>query len=324
VEVIEVQALPVAIAALAVVTVGALVAAYGAAYGRQKARFTAARGGQPGGSDASRSAAATAQRRDRAPSVTRLLGRSDVRHRLQPEILRAGWLLRPSEFIAISALVAMGCGAVVALLSRSLVMALAGITIGACIPPVVMSSRQKQRDRALSRQLPDALDMIIAALRAGASLSAGLEVVEAQMHPPISQEIGHALDEVRFGISHATALRHIVERTGNYDIELVVIAMLTQIQMGGNLTEILGNIAQVIRERTKLEGEISAATAGGKMSASILAVLPFAIAFFIQVSNPVYLRPLYTTQLGIMLAAVSAILAVSGTYLMRRISTVDI
>jgi tight adherence protein B len=318
------QLLPLAIIALAAVMVGVLVAEYGAAYSRQKARFHAARGAQPGQPDGSRSAAAAERRRDRAPSVTRLLGRSGLRQQLQAQILRTGWLLRPSEFVAISALSAMGCAALVVLPSRSLVMTLGALAVGAYVPWVVMSGRQKQRDRALSQQLPDALDMITAALRAGASLAAGLEVVQAQMHPPISQEVGHALDEARFGISHATALRHIAERTGNYDVELAVTAMLTQIQMGGNLTEILDNIAGVIRDRTKLEGEIATATAAGKMSAAILTILPFAIAAAIQVMNPSYLRPLYTTQLGIVLSALSVVMVVAGTYLMQRIASVDI
>ena len=242
---------------------------------------------------------------------------------LQLEILRAGWLLRPSEFVAISSLAALGSAALLMLLSKSAVLGLVGAGLGGALPWMMLKSKQQLRSKSISAQLPDALDMLTSALRSGFSISRGLKLVETQMHPPISVEFGRVLEEVAFGISLPEALDGIVMRTQNYDLELLVAAIQTQLELGGNLAEVLDNISSMVRERVKLSGEISAATAEGRLSAGILVAMPFGIAVIISIVSKGYLEPLYTTPMGMVLMGVGVGLLLVGGLILKKLITID-
>ena len=195
---------------------------------------------------------------------------------------------------------------------------------GAAVPWVVMRSKQAQRSKALSSQIPDALDMLCSALRSGFAISRGMQLVQSQMHPPISVEFGRVLDETQYGISLPEALDGIVLRTRNYDIELLVAAVQTQLELGGNLAEVLTNISGMVRERVKLSGEISAATAEGRLSGGILLVMPFAMALAISIINPGYLSPLLHTPLGLLLLGVGVGLVLLGGIVLKKLITIEI
>lgn len=262
--------------------------------------------------------------RDHAATLSQLLRGYSWYEALQVELLRAGWLLRPSEFVALSALLALFGAAVLMLLTRSLPMGILIAAVGAALPYMLMKSKQAQRNKNLSAQLPDALDMLCSALRAGFSISRGLELVRSQMHPPISEEFGRVLEETQFGISLPEALDGIIVRSANYDVELVVAAIQTQLELGGNLAEVLTNISGMIRERVKLSGEIAAATAEGRFSAGILLAMPIAIAFAINIINPGYIEPLFTTTLGMIMLGVGGVLMVTGALIIRKLIAVEL
>ena len=262
--------------------------------------------------------------RDRAPIITSLLRRTEIQNALQLEILRAGWLLRPSELIAITAGAGM-LGAVIGLATsqRWLVAAL-GAGLGAAIPWVLLKTRQSSRAKALTAQIPEVMDMLASALRSGFSFLRGLQLVASQMHPPISEEFSQIVEEVQFGASVADALDNLIDRTQDYDLELVTSAVQTQLEIGGNLAEILDNIGGMIRERVKLSGEIATATAEGRMSASILLALPFGVAFMLNISNPTYMDPLFTEKLGNILLVIGGGLMVLGALIIKKLVTIDI
>ena len=265
-----------------------------------------------------------APRGDLAPTLTTALERARLLGNLQIDLLRAGLLLRPSEFAAIS----VGTGAVVAcivaILSKTMITALfvGAIAVGA--PYMWMKSRQSKRTRALSAQLPDALDMLGAALRSGFAFQRGLQLIRSQMHPPISEEFGRVVAETQFGVSLEAALDNLVIRTGNYDLELIVSAVQTQLSLGGNLAEILSNIAEMIRERVRLSGEISAATAEGRMSAGILLAMPFGVGILISISSPSYLAPLFHQPMGLMMIGAGGVLMLLGALIIKKMIDVDI
>jgi tight adherence protein B len=265
-----------------------------------------------------------AQPTDRAAVLSHLLSGLPWFESLQLQILQAGWLLRPSEFVALSGLAGLGLAAALMLLGKSAVLGLVGVVAGGAIPWMMLKSRQTARCKALSAQLPDALDMLTSALRSGFSIARGLKLIETQMHPPISVEFGRVLEEVSFGISLPEALDGLVMRTSNYDMELLVAAIQTQLELGGNLAEVLDNIAGMVRERVKLSGEISAATAEGRLSAGILVTMPFAIGVIISIVSPGYLQPLFHSPLGLMLLGVGAVLLLVGGLILKKMITVDI
>ena len=243
--------------------------------------------------------------------------------RLQLEILGAGWLLRPSEFVYVSALAALGGSAALLLLTRNTVLGILGLCAAAG-PWMLMRSKQSARSKQLSSQIPDALDMLCSALRSGFSISRGMQLVQSQMHPPIAIEFGRVLDEVQYGIALPEALDGIVLRTRNYDMELLVAAVQTQLELGGNLAEVLGNISGMVRERVKLAGEIGAATAEGRLSAGVLLVMPFAMALIIQIINPGYMAPLFHSPLGLMLLAAGIGLILFGGLVLKKLITIEL
>ncbi len=151
-----------------------------------------------------------------------------------------------------------------------------------------------------------------------------MQLIASQMHPPISEEFFRVVEEVQFGASVSEALDNLIDRTRDYDLELVVAAVQTQLEIGGNLAEILDNIGGMIRERVKLSGEIAAATAEGRMSAGILLALPFGIAFVMNITNPGYMTPLFTTHLGHILLLIGLALMGLGAIVIKKLVTIDI
>lgn len=263
-------------------------------------------------------------RNDAVPSLTRLLEGTPWAQRLQLELIRAGWLVRPSEFLALC----IGSGAVAcavgALLTHSLAqgMILAGVVAAA--PYLVLKSRQQRRSKMLTEQLPDALDMLSGSLRSGFSVLRAMQVVRSQMHPPIAEEFGRVVDEVQYGIPLENALDNLVARTGSYDLELIVSAVQTQLSVGGNLAEIFDSIGEMIRERVRLLGELQAATAEGRLSAGILLAMPFVMAFLVNIMSPGYLAPLFKSQLGLILVGMALVLMGFGAIVMRKLIDIDV
>ncbi|MGE5530785.1 MAG: type II secretion system F family protein [Bacteroidota bacterium] len=261
---------------------------------------------------------------DPAPLLTGFLQRSDFGRKLQTELLRAGLMLRPSEFLIISGICAL-TGSVAGLkLGHSVVFGVLLLGAGALGPYMHMKSKQTQRQRQISTQLPDALDLLSSSLRSGHSFLRGLQVVVTQMSPPITEEFERAIDEVRLGQSLDLALTHILDRTGNYDLELVISAVQTQLSIGGNLAEIMDNISSMIRERVRLAGEIAAATAEGRMSAGILGGMPFAMAFLINVVSPGYMAPLFTSTFGLILLGAAGGMMLTGILIIKKMLEIDI
>lgn len=261
---------------------------------------------------------------DPAPLLTGYLQNTNLGRRLQLELLRAGMLLRPSEFFIISLIAALAGGIIGTELGHSPIFGVLLGLAGAIGPYMQVKSKQAKRQRRLSNQIPDALDLLASSLRSGHSFLRGLQVVVAQMDPPITEEFEHVVDEVRLGQSLEVALSHVTTRTGNYDLELIMSAVQTQLAIGGNLAEVLDNIAGMIRERVRLAGEIAAATAEGRMSATLLGGMPFAMAFLINMVSPGYISPLFHKPLGLAMLGVAGGMMLVGILVIRKMLAVDL
>lgn len=261
---------------------------------------------------------------DPLPKLTEALERTQHWDQIQLELLRAGLLLRPSEALLICLIAGMTGLIAGWMLTANVVQGILLGGLGVVGPYMYMKSRAAKRQATLTSQLPDALDMLSAALRSGYALTRGFQVVSSQMHPPISEEFTRMLQEVQVGITVVDSLDGLLERTGSYDLELVVSAIQTQLTMGGNLSEVLDNIAGMIRERVRLQGEINAATSEGRMSASILVAMPIAMAVIISVINPGYLEPLFHERLGLMMLMAAGLLMITGIIIIKKLLDIDI
>ncbi|MBB5608643.1 MULTISPECIES: type II secretion system F family protein [unclassified Janthinobacterium] len=181
---------------------------------------------------------------------------------------------------------------------------------------------ERARTRRLERigmQLPDALDLMSRALRAGHAFPTSLKMVGDEMNAPLADEFRIAFDEVNFGIAMQDALMNLATRVPSTDVRYFVIAVLIQRETGGNLSELLDSIARIIRERMKLLGQVRVLSAEARLSAWILSLLPFAAAAVIQLTNPTFLDLLYHDPSGQKMLAGALVLMLIGIGIMRKI-----
>ncbi|MDP2847426.1 MAG: type II secretion system F family protein [Humidesulfovibrio sp.] len=198
---------------------------------------------------------------------------------------------------------------------------LAGIIGGLALCPAPFLRVRRQRAKrmaAFGRQLPDALDLIARALKAGNTFSGGMRMVADEFPDPIGPEFGITLDEINFGVDTGKALESMLSRVDCPDLRFFVVSVNIQRETGGNLSEIVGNTASLIRERFKLLGRVRILSAEGRLSAMVLLAMPFAIAFVIYLINPDYMSLLFTEPLGRMLIAANLVLMAIGTLCIRK------
>ena len=196
--------------------------------------------------------------------------------------------------------------------------AIAGVVLGAT-PLLYLQLKKSKRMTKMERQLPDALDLIGRALRAGHAFSAALKMIGEEMAEPLAGEFGIVHDEINFGVSLQQALTHLSERVPLTDLRYFVVAVLIQRESGGNLTEILANLSRLIRERLKLLAKVKVLSSEGRMSAWILGLMPFFLAAIINAVNPEFMSPLWTDPIGIAIVKYMLILMAIGAVIMRKI-----
>ncbi len=202
---------------------------------------------------------------------------------------------------------------------------LLGLVAGIFLPFLYLIYRKKRREENLIEQLPDALDMIVRALKVGQSVDGALQEVARGFSPPIGAEIKTVYDEMSMGLSFEIALRHFEERfPGLSDVKILCTAFIVQRETGGNLTSILEGVAKTIRERFQLKRQIKVLTAEGRMSAMILGLLPVAFAAVAYVFNPEYIGLLFHDPLGKKLLLLAIVFEAAGFGIMRIMSRIKI
>ena len=192
------------------------------------------------------------------------------------------------------------------------------------IPFFYVYMKKKQRMDKFQRQFPEALDLVARALRAGHAFTGGLKMVADEMGDPVGTEFDKTLDEINFGIGIPEALKGLSNRVDCPDLKFFVISVIIQRETGGNLAEILGNIAHLIRERFKLFGRIRVLAAQGKLSAAILIALPFVVALGLSFVNPKYIGTLSTDPIGRILVIFALIMMIFGVFIMRRLIAIKV
>lgn len=196
----------------------------------------------------------------------------------------------------------------------------AAAAAGAIFLPLLYILRKRaNRLRKIVEQLPDALDLISRALKAGHAFPSGLQMVGEETQDPIAGEFRTVHDEINFGVSVPSALSNLATRVPSPDMRQFVIAVLIQRETGGNLTELLGGISKLIRERLKLLLKVRVLSAEGRMSAWILCVLPFALGAVINLINPTFMAVLWTDPMGLNMIYAVLVMMTLGTLWMRKI-----
>jgi len=190
----------------------------------------------------------------------------------------------------------LGCGALLAVpaLWRGIWMSAAAFVVGSLLPPIVLYARRHVRSRALARQLPEAFEMMSRAVRAGQTVPAAIQIIAEDFDPPISEEFKLCYEQQDLGMSREAALQQLAERTGVMELQIFVVALLVQARFGGDLAELLDNLAVMIRKRFKLTERVRALTGEGRMQAAVLTILPIAALGGLMMIAPEYISTLWT------------------------------
>lgn len=192
------------------------------------------------------------------------------------------------------------------------------------VPFLWLLWKRSARLKAFASQLPDALELVARALRAGHSLAAGLHVVAEEMPSPIADEFGRVYEEQNLGIAIEDALRNMNERVPNLDLRFFVTSVIIQRQTGGDLAEILDKIGHVIRERYKILGQVQALTAEGRLSGIVLIAMPFGLFLMMLHTKPDYVQVLWTHPLGIKMSIGALIAQVLGALVIKKIVDIKV
>jgi tight adherence protein B len=206
-----------------------------------------------------------------------------------------------------------------------------GLLIGALLavaamvmPYLLLVLARVKRSEKLSEQLPEALEMMSRSLRAGHALTSAFEVVATEMPEPVSIEFGRAFESQRLGLPVDQAIVQMTHRApGNRDLKIFAVSTVIQRETGGNLAEILGNIAETIRARYRFYGKLRALTAEGRASAVILGALPIVVAVVLRIVNPDYFLVLLTPT-GKLILAFSIVVWLVGVVWLVSLTKVDI
>jgi tight adherence protein B len=194
----------------------------------------------------------------------------------------------------------------------------------ALLPWAYVLYQRNQRFNKFGEGLPEALDLMVSALRVGHSLNAALELVTRECRPPIGTEFKICFDEQNYGLELKTAMSNMTTRVPLQDLRMVATAILIQKESGGNLAEVLDKTAQVIRERFRLKRQVMVYTAQGRLTGWILSILPLALGVALYILNPDMISILWKREIGIHLLYAAGVLMVIGGLIIRKIVRMDV
>lgn len=258
------------------------------------------------------------------PTLERMLAGASFTASLMDTLSRAGWRLKPSEYVGMS-VASISAGAIIlTVLSRSTIGGIVGGLLGYAIPKFMLSSAAGRRKHALEAQIPDTVLLISSALKSGYSFLKALQVVAKEMPPPMCDVSRKVVEECQFGVPMEDALVRMAERAASYDLDLVTTAVIIQSQVGGSLAEILDSIAETIRERIQIQAEVSALTAEGRLSGIVLSLMAPGMAAALTVMNPVYMGVLIGDPMGIKMIIAAVVLQIIGIVLIKKMMRVEV
>ena len=252
-------------------------------------------------------------------AIGRLLLRLPRVASLERILQQAGVTMTTSRFLLVVGLLALAVFLVALVLRQPLWLSLLLGALSTTLPFLWLSRARRKRLNKLEAQLPDAVDLIARALRAGHSFPPALQMVADELPDPIGSEFGVAFDEVNYGIPVSDAMMNLATRVPVDDLRFFAVAVILQRETGGNLAEILDNIAKLIRERFKLLGTVRVLSAEGKMSAWVLTLLPFVTALVINLVSPGFMAVLWTDPAGFKLIIMAFVAMLVGIFWMWRI-----
>jgi len=268
------------------------------------------------------------RRYSRLPWLDAVLARFDMGQGISRQLQQAGLPIRPGEFLFVQLMLATFGGLIGVVLGWEAfggpIGGLAGAIVCFCGPLGWLRLRVSQRLNAFEQGLPEALDRVAGALRAGYGLEYGFDLVAREGLPPCSEEFGQILQELNLGGDLEEALARLVQRVDSEDARLLATAVAVQRRTGGNLVEVLGQMAAMLRERERLRRDVRVITTAPRVSGYVVALLPLLTVAAMYVTSRYYIDTLLSEPMGRIAAALGGVLVLIGLYLNHRIAQVDL
>lgn len=258
------------------------------------------------------------------PSLDRILSALPVFLKLDDLLIQSGIKMLVSVFLLSS----LALGAIFFLAAHlyigKMIIVLPITAVVAFIPLVYILLMKQRRVQKFMELFPDTLALMTRSMKAGHSIAAGMKMVADEMPTPINEEFFRIVKEINFGIGIDTVLRQFATRMGHPDVNYFVVAVIIQRETGGNLGEILENVAANIRKRFRFKAHIRILTAEARLSAVVLVAIPFLIALALYAINRDYLTVLATDPAGPYVVGIALLMMCFGIFVISRITKMDV
>ena len=258
------------------------------------------------------------------PWLDQSLRRVRMGERLEMLLYQAGVGLRAGTLIMMCVMFAAGGYLLGVTVFHRVFPGLVGLAACGPMPLMWVLSKKRDRMKAFAREFPDALDLLVTAIRAGLSFTAAMQIVADEAPEPVRGEFAVTVEEQALGLDPREALMNLTKRVDVLDLRFFATAVLLQRETGGNLAEVLANTSALIRDRFRVLGDIATFTAQGKITGTILVCLPIFICVFMFVITPGFFRPMIETPEGRMALWIAAGMQVTGILAVRKIVSIRV
>jgi tight adherence protein B len=255
--------------------------------------------------------------------VNAILNRLKPARTAAPELVRANVWLTVTQYLLLRLLVAAILFFVVKTVTGVPLFGLVAIPVGLMLPRIALLVLASRRRQAFEGQLAEAIDLLVGALRAGYGFLQAIEAVTKEIPDPMRHELRLVIEQVNIGVPPVNALLEMPKRIRSYDLELFVTAVSVQRSVGGNLAEVLENIAATIRERRRIKAEVKAITTGPRVSSYILGLFPLGLMFYFSATDEAYRQLMLNETIGKMMLGFAAVWSLIGLFLSTFVSKVE-
>ncbi len=258
------------------------------------------------------------------PAVDRMLRGLAIARRVELLLYQAGMSIRVGTFILMIAVLGItGFIVGIAVFHRVLHGVVFLFLLG-LVPFMFVRHRKTVRQRQFAEEFPDALDLLVSALRAGIAFSAALQIVAEESPEPVRSEFAIVVEEQSLGLELRDALTNMTNRVGSLDLKFFATAVVLQRTAGGNLTEVLENTSRLIRDRFRIIGDVKTFTAAGRMTGIILSALPFGMCVMMLMLAPDYFRRMWDLPTGRSILGMAFLLQLLGWFTIRKIVDIKV
>ena len=258
------------------------------------------------------------------PVVDKLIERAGASSSLSKLIEQSGTKMTPGGFALISILAAIAALVVIAAFASTLFAASVGAIVAGLIPYLVLLKRRSSRLKRFEEQFPEALDLLSRALRAGHAFQTAMGMVAEELPAPVGPEFKKTFEQQNFGLPLKEALLELADRIPILDVRFFVTAVSIQRETGGNLAEILDNLASVVRERFKILRQVRVHTAHGRFTGWVLLALPAALGIALSLISPDHMNTLFTEELGKTMLIGAAVMQFLGYIWIRKVVKIEV